>query len=226
MARHTRAEAPSVVGRHARPHGQIKPEAVIYCADGDVNVHGFSYTPLGGYVPPYDEADAHDHRSVVASVHAFLEYFCFVLGHPREAPREVKKSLQAQGYIADRKELIVTCHDDCGFVNALLEHLGFSGGGQGHHYGTSIPVLVKAVSPVLKKALKAHWAQLPSMDHEERRRLAEEQLARVSLENVLTYPAPKEALTSGILDEVGLYRYYIKGGALVHIKSYGGEDIR
>jgi carbonic anhydrase len=137
----------------------------------------------------------------------------------------VRKSLEEQGYIADRKELVVTCHDDCGFVNALLGDLGFSEKGHGHHFGLSVPVLVKAVSPVLKKALEDQWAGMSSMEHEARRRLAEERLARVSVENVLTYPAVREALISGILDDVGLYRYYITIGDLVHIRTYGREDV-
>ena len=125
--------------------------------------------------------------------------------HPRGAPQEVKRALEEEGFASDRKELVITCHDDCGFVNALLGSLGFSETEHQSSHDQSIPVLIKATAPMLRKALGENWKLLPTMNHESRRRLAEEKLAECSAEHALGYPVIRKALETGNLDEVGVY---------------------
>jgi len=66
MARKIHGHIPHEIGRNIRPRGQIKAEGVVYCSDGDVNLEGFSHTPLGGYIPPYDSLGAENPRDMVA----------------------------------------------------------------------------------------------------------------------------------------------------------------
>ncbi len=206
----------------------VAPEAVVVCRDARVVAPGFRWADFGGLVPRYDAHLLRQPGSIVTHFNAFLEFVLNHIPHPRDAPEGVRRQVEEAGYIPDRKELMVVAHDDCRFIQLMLDEIGNSGP-QGtperphvrEALDMSLPGLVRLYAPELRAALLEFASQelragsenealvmLRSLPLPQLQRTAEAEFAFRNAARALEYPSVRTALADGRLDDVVVHRFF------------------